>query len=86
MVGKDWMFMNLNYVNPDSLQRKEGWSDYNFPSIPTLSTKLESEWLLENIRSNVQVSFFSKDVGILKDPREKWPCAVMWLAPGSTEG
>ena len=47
---------------------------------------LESEWLLEKISSNVQVPFFSKDVGILKDPREKWPCAVKWLAPGSTEG
>lgn len=70
-VDKDWMFMDLSYGSPCSLQRQD-LSACKFPSVPTLSTMLESEWLEKKKKSyNVQVPFFSKDVGILKNPIEK---------------
>lgn len=69
-VDKDWMFMDLSYGSPCSLQRQD-LSACKFPSVPTLSTMLESEWLEKKKSYNVQVPFFSKDVGILKNPIEK---------------
>lgn len=47
IVDKDWIFMNFYCGSPDSLQRKERFSDYKFPFLPSLSTMLESEWLLD---------------------------------------
>lgn len=47
IVDKDWIFMNFYCGSPDSLQRKERFSDYKFPFLPSLSTMLECEWLLD---------------------------------------
>ena len=58
------------------------------PSISLCSsTMLELEWFyLEKVSYNGQRSFFLKDVGIVKDLREKWASAFEKLAQRYTVG
>lgn len=69
-VDKDWMFMDLSYGSPCSLQRQD-LSACKFPSVPTLSTMLESEWLEKKKKLQCAGALLFKRCWDFKEPHRK---------------
>lgn len=81
------MLTNLNDGSPDSLLRQEDLSGCKFLALLFNDAKVSRAFpraYQMKVSDHVQVPSLSKDVGIVKDFREKWPGAGKRVSQGYT--